>query len=85
VAPTSLTEQLTFIAAQRHQDEATVLADAVRAGVQTLYRQVLVEGFLAGTVQPEIVVRELGEEAFQAIERQRRALESDVRWGLTRG
>jgi hypothetical protein len=85
VTHTSLTEQLTFIAAQRRQDEAAVLAEAVRAGLQALYRETLIEGYLAGAVQREVILRELGTEEYEAIEEQRRALETDVRWGLTRG
>ena len=55
------------------------------AGLRALHREALIEGYLAGAVQREIVVRELGEEEYEAIERQQRALESDVRWGLARG
>ena len=38
----SLTEHLSFLVSQRGQDEATILAQALRAGIEALYREALV-------------------------------------------
>ncbi len=54
--------------AQRHEDEATVLAQAVREGIHTLYCEVLIEAYLLGRVSRETVLKELGPEQLEEIE-----------------
>ena len=78
----TLAEHLDFLVAERGKDEATVLAEALRTGVEALYREALVEGFLLGRVPREKVLHEVGLEALTEIELQRDALRRDVEWGL---
>jgi hypothetical protein len=82
VNETGLTQQLAFVVARRREDEATVLAQAVREGIRTLYREVLIEAYLLGRVSRETVLKELGAEQLEEIEYQRDALQRDVAWGL---
>lgn len=77
-----LTRQLTFVMAHRREDEATVLAQAVREGIQSLYRETLIEAYLLGKVSRETVLQELGAEHLEEIEYQRDALRRDVAWGV---
>jgi hypothetical protein len=77
-----LTQQLTFVMAHRHEDEATVLALAVREGIQSLHRETLIEAYLLGQVPRETVLKELGAEHLEEIEYQRDALRRDVAWGM---
>lgn len=77
-----LTEQLAFVVAQRRQDEATVLAQAVREGIQILYRETLIEAYLLKQVPRETILKELGPEQLEEIEYQRDVLQRDVAWGL---
>ena len=79
---TGLTQQLAFVMAQRREDEATVLAQAVREGIQALYREALIEAYLLGQVSHEMVLKELGAEQLEEIEYQRDALQRDVAWGM---
>ena len=79
---TGLTQQLAFVIAQRQEDEATVLAHAVREGIQTLYREVLIEAYLLGQLSREVVLKELGPEQLDEIEYQRDVLQRDVAWGM---
>lgn len=79
---TGLGEQLAFVVAQRKQDEATILAQAVREGIQVLYREVLIEAYLLGQIPRETMLNELGLEQLEEIEYQRDALQRDVMWGL---
>lgn len=79
---TGLTEQLAFVVAQRQEDEATILAQAVREGIQALYREALVEGYLLGHVPRETILKEVGPEQLEEIEYQRDALQRDIEWGL---
>ena len=78
----TLAERLDFLVTERGEDEATVLAEALPAGVETLYRDALVEGFLLGRVPREKILHEVGPEALAEIEMQRDALRRDVEWGL---
>ena len=79
---TELTQQLAFVIKQRHEDEATVLAQAVREGIEVLYRETLVEAYLSGKIQRDLILGELGSEKLNEIEYQRDALKRDVSWGL---
>jgi transcription initiation factor IIE alpha subunit len=77
-----LTEHLKFLVTQKGQDEATVLAQALRMGVETLYQEALTEAFLMGKVSHETALRELGPDRLAEVEYQRDALQRDVEWGL---
>ncbi len=79
---TQLSQQLAFVIAQRHQDEATVLGQVVRDGIQSLYRETLTEAYLLGQVTREMVLKELGPEKLEEVEYQRDSLKRDVAWGL---
>jgi hypothetical protein len=78
----TLTEHLDFLVTQKGQDEATVLAQALRAGIEALYLETLTEAYLLGKVPRETVLRELGSERLAEIDDQRDALRRDVVWGL---
>jgi hypothetical protein len=78
----TLTTHLNFLVAERGEDEVTVLAAALRAGVEALYREALIEGYLLGRIPRERLLLEVGSEALAQIELQRDALRRDVEWGL---
>ena len=68
--------------ALRQQDEVTILAQAVREGIQVLYREVLIEAYLLGQIPRETLLKELGLEQLEEIEYQRDTLQRDVMSGL---
>jgi predicted ribosome quality control (RQC) complex YloA/Tae2 family protein len=76
------TEHLDFLIVQKGEDEATVLAQALRTGVETLYQEALVEAYLLGKVPRETALRELGSERLAEVDYQRDVLRRDVEWGL---
>ena len=78
----ALSHHLDFLVEESGEDEATVLTRALRAGIEALYREALVEAFLLGRVPREEILRELGSEEVTTIELQRDALRRDVAWGL---
>ena len=78
----TLAEHLDFLVAQKGQDEAVVLAEALRSGIETLYQEALTEGYLSGEIPRETVLEELGSVRLAEIEDQRDALRRDVEWGL---
>ena len=81
MSSTELTRQLEFVVAQRHQDQATVLGQAIQEGIHALYQQALIEAYLLGQVARETMVQEFGVEQLEEIEYQRDAFKRDVAWG----
>jgi hypothetical protein len=79
---TGLAQQLAFVVSQRREDEAIILAQAVREGIQVLYRETLIEAYLLGQVSREAMLKELGPDQLEEIEYQRDALQRDVGWGI---
>ncbi len=78
---TALAQQLTFVVTQRHEDEAHVLAQAMRRGIQAMYHEALIESYLLKQTPREVVLKELGPDQLDEIEYQRDALQRDVAWG----
>jgi hypothetical protein len=78
----TLAAHLDFLVLERGEDEATILAEALRAGIETLYRDALTEGFLLGRIPREQLLQEIGPDGLAEIELQRDALRRDVEWGL---
>jgi hypothetical protein len=78
----TLAAHLDFLVSQKGEDETTVLAQALRAGVEALYQEALTEAFLLGKLPRETALRELGSDRLTQIEYQRDALRRDVEWGL---
>lgn len=77
-----LAEHLEFLVSRHGLDEATVLAQALRKGIDSLYEDALVEEFLLGRVGRDTVLQELGSERLAEIEYQRDTLRREVGWGL---
>lgn len=77
-----LAAHLDFLVSQKGEDEATVLAQALRKGVEALYQEALTEAFLMGEVARETALQELGLDRLSEIEYQRDALQRDLEWGL---
>lgn len=85
MATATLTEKLHFLASRRNENEATLLALALDEGVAALYREALIEAYLAGECSREEAVRELGSEVVEEVEFRRDATRRDVAWGLAGG
>ena len=80
---TLLVDKLTFLRRRRRENEAVVLAQAMQAGIDALYREALVEAYLLGEVPRQRVLDELGIETVTEIDYQRDTLERDVSWGAS--
>ena len=79
---TTMTDRLGFLVEARGLDEASVIAEALRTGIEALYREALIEAYLFERITRERILRELGPSQLAEIEAQRDALHSDVKWGL---
>jgi hypothetical protein len=77
-----LAEKLAFLRDRRRQDEAALLADVVREGIEALYQRTLIEAYLLGEIPRERVVEAIGPDELEEVEYQRDAIQRDVRWGV---
>lgn len=69
--------------AEHHEvDESAVIQRAVKTGVETLYRDMIVDMYLADEITREEAIDELGTETVEEVESARDAIEEDVTWGL---
>ncbi len=75
-------QKLSFVVSQRGQDETALLAQAVHTGVEALYREALIEAYLAESVSRDEALQTLGPESLVEIEYQRDCLRRDLAWGL---
>lgn len=78
----ALRERLDFLVTQKGEDEAAVITQALRTGIDTLYQEALTEAYLLGQVPRETALHELGPDRLEEIDYQRDALRRDVQWGL---
>lgn len=76
---------LDVLVRERDEDEATVLAQVMRTGADVLYRQHVIDRFVAGALPRAEAVLVLGPELVEDLEYQHEALARDIAWGLRRG
>lgn len=74
--------ELAFLTEHTGQDEATLLARALRLGLDVLYRQAMEQAFIDGAVAREEAIAVLGRERVEEIEYAKQALVQDVARGL---
>ena len=74
--------ELAFLIEHTGQDEVTLLARALRLGLELLYRQAVEQAFIDGTLPREEAIAVLGRERVEEIEYAKQALAQDVARGL---
>jgi hypothetical protein len=79
---TTTFDELEFIIQETGEDEVTVLAQAFREGVKSLYRQIVMDAFVAGKLTRAEAAKTLGLETVRDLEYQKDALRKDIQWGL---
>ncbi len=79
----SVVDELRFLAERMGQDEETLLARALRLGIEVMYQQVVEQAFIEGTISREEAAAVLGEERLAEIEYAKQALAEDVARGVT--
>jgi predicted transcriptional regulator len=78
----SVSERVHELAEHHDLDESAVIQQALEAGVETLYRDMVVSRYLADDISREEAVEQLGVDTVNQVETARDAVEDDVRWGL---
>ena len=79
---TTTFDELEFIIQETGEDEITILAQAFREGLKYLYRQKVMDAFVAGKLTRTEAVKTLGLETVGDLEYQKDAIRKDIRWGL---
>jgi predicted transcriptional regulator len=78
----SVSERVHELAEHHDLDESVVIQQALEAGVETLYRDMVVSRYLDDEISREEAVEQLGVDTVNEVETARDAVEDDVRWGL---
>ena len=82
--PTTQTirKKLEYLVRATGRPEADIMTAAVEEGLDDLYRKQIAEAYLAGQLDRKKAVTELGAEAVEDLDYARKAVQSDVEWGL---
>lgn len=78
----TLREKLDYLVRVTGRPETELLAEAVGEGLTELYRKQIADAYLAGELEREKAIEELGEEEIEDLDYARLSIERDVKWGL---
>ena len=74
--------ELETLARERKEDVATIIAKAVKIGIEKMRQDIILERYLKKAVTREEAIKLVGMELVRLAERQREAVLEDVKWGL---
>lgn len=78
----SMRRKLDYLVRTTGRAEADIVAEAVDEGLTELYRRHIADAYLAGKIDRDKAVSELGKHAVGDLDYAREAVEADVAWGL---
>ena len=81
---TKIAEQIEAIKTETGADEAVLLAEAVRRGVQSMYQEQMVSKYLEDRLKRGALIKLIGAEAVEEMDERKQAIDEDFDWG-TRG
>lgn len=79
----TMRRKLDYLVRTTGQAEAEIVAQAVDEGLSELYRKQLSEAYLAGNIDREKAVHELGKDAVEELDYARNSIDADIAWGLS--
>jgi hypothetical protein len=82
MATNSVSDRVRELAQHLDTNESEVIQQAVEAGVETLYRDMVISQYLDGEITREEAMDELGVDVVEEVDSARDAIEEDVEWGL---
>ena len=74
--------ELETLAKERKEDVATIIAKAVKIGIEKIRQDTILERYLKKAITREEAIKLVGMELVRLAERQRDAVLEDVKWGL---
>jgi hypothetical protein len=75
-------KELALLARERGEEAETIIARAVKLGIEKLKQETILERYLKGEISQEDAIKAVGLELVKLAERQRKALLEDIEWGL---
>ena len=80
---TRLKKELEFLTRTLRRDEATLLAEALEQGIHGMFVRHVRDRYMRGKLSRREAVKLVGAQALEGADQARRAVEADVKWGLT--
>jgi hypothetical protein len=74
--------ELETLAKERKQDVTSIIANAVKIGIEKIRQDTILERYLKKLITREEAIKSVGMELVRLAERQREAVLEDVGWGL---
>lgn len=78
----TMRDKLDYLVQATGRAEAEIVAEAIEEGITELYRKQIADAYIAGELDREQAISELGEQTVEDLDYARRAIEQDVQWGL---
>lgn len=79
---TEISERVREIAQERGLSESAVVEQALERGIDDLWQELVLSLYFDGEFDREQAVERLGRTTVERAEREREAVEADVKWGL---
>jgi predicted DNA-binding protein len=78
----TMRDKLDYLVQATGRAEAEIVAEAIEERITELYRKQIADAYIAGELDREQAISELGEQTVEDLDYARRAVEQDVQWGL---
>jgi hypothetical protein len=75
-------KELALLAKERGEEVETIIAHAVKLGIEKIKQEIILERYLKEEISREDAVKAVGLELVKLAERQRMVLSEDIEWGL---
>jgi len=74
--------ELETLAKEREEDVTTIIANAVKIGIEKIGQETILERYLKKRITREEAIKLVGMELVRLAEREKEAVLEDVEWGL---
>ena len=79
---TDVSDRVREIARYRETEESTIIQRAVEAGIDTLWRDVVISKYVDGDISHEEACDKLGADVINQVDQAKSAIEEDIEWGM---
>lgn len=82
--PQTIRDKLDYLTRVTGRTEAEIVVEAIEEGLTELYRKRIADAYLAGDIDREEAIAELGEEIMENLDYAKQSIRQDVQWGVKR-
>lgn len=79
---TDVSDRVREIARYRETEEAAIIQRALEAGIETLWRDVVIAKYLDEEISREEASDELGADVINQVDQAKSAIDEDLEWGM---